>query len=513
MNKLLRFMSFALVLTVLIMSICTVATASSPKPVIILKFDDLTAKNVAGFQRVFDILMEEKIDGGFGIIGNSLDGSGATQEYYDKIKQWHDAGVEIWHHGYSHTEPEYHGSDFDTQYESFNKTVTLLEEKCGITVTCFGSPYNNSDETTIKMINEKFPQITTILLAADKNNEANAAVLPVRSNIEPKTGVVSYDGFVSEYAKNKRSPYMVLQGHPAGWTENDISEFRKVIAFLKEKGCTFMTPTEAGAYYKNYIANPPALDYVDVMVNGSYIDFDNDTEPAIINDRVVVPFRKIFAALEAEVSWDEATRTATAKGANTTVKITEDSTTAYINGEAAELDVAATIIDGRFVVPIRFVSEALDKIVYWDGEKNTVVIASKTAKAESLPEGAAEIKDCTFSSYFEDELGYMSYDGDKDTLWSCSGTSQWVCYDLGEKSDISKVSIMWNKGDARKARFKIEVSDDKESFTALFDGEASGASTDFEDYDVSGSGRYVRIYCMGNNTSEWNAIKEIVIYK
>lgn len=483
------------------------------KPIVIIKLDDLTTNTVAGFQKAFDLVQKEGVKAGFGVIGNSLEDDGKKQAFYDKIKEWDKAGIEIWHHGYLHAEPEYHGSDYDSQYENFNKTVQLLKDKCGITVTSFGSPFNNSDATTAKMIGEKFPQITNVMLSADYG-EHGFLRLPTRADIEPATGDVSYDRFIVNYEKLKRSPYIVLQGHAGMWDENDLAEFQKVITFLKERGSVFMTPTEYAAYYREQEANPDQKpEYIDVMLNGSYMEFE-DTEPVMLNDRVLVPFRAIFEALGADITWDGETATATAVKGSNTVKITENSNVAYLNGEPVELDVAATIIDDRFVVPIRFVSESLDQVVYWDGPNNTVIIVSKTEKPYTLPDGAIEIKDCTFSSFFEDELGYFSYDGDVDTLWSCEGNPQWICYDLGESMPISKVSIVWNKGDQRQAIFKLETSEDGKTFTTVYDGKASGTTPGYEDYTLENAkGRYLRVYCMGNSASAWNAVKEIVIYK
>jgi hypothetical protein len=48
--------------------------------------------------------------------------------------------------------------------------------------------------------------------------------------------------------------------------------------------------------------------------------------------------------------------------------------TAYIDGAEYELDVPASIIDGRTMVPIRFVAEAMDSVVDWDGDTKTVII-------------------------------------------------------------------------------------------------------------------------------------------
>lgn len=253
---------------------------------------------------------------------------------------------------------------------------------------------------------------------------------------------------------------------------------------------------------------------ISVRVNKEPLVFA-DTEPVMTNDRVLVPFRAIFERLGASVTWDEATATATATKGDTTIRITENSDTAYINDSPCTLDVGATILNGRFIVPIRFVSEALGCIVYWDEGRKTVVILESDTRQDRLP-GSVPIVDCTFNSYQAgaDEIGQLSYDGNPDTVWSAEGEGVYVCYDLGAVTPIQKVSIMWNKGDVRQQYFEIHLSDDGVNFRQVFDGASSGTNASYEDYALeNASARYVKIVC--NNTTEgtWNAIKEIYIYQ
>ena len=116
----------------------------------------------------------------------------------------------------------------------------------------------------------------------------------------------------------------------------------------------------------------PGAFAVDLYVDGS--ELQTDVPPTIQNGRTLVPLRAIFEALDAEVSWDGATRTATAAKAGTTVQVSIDDTTAYVNGQAQTLDVPAKLIGGRTMVPARFVSESLDARVLWDGPTQSVYI-------------------------------------------------------------------------------------------------------------------------------------------
>ena len=94
----------------------------------------------------------------------------------------------------------------------------------------------------------------------------------------------------------------------------------------------------------------------------------------IVQGRFLVPMRGIFEALGAEVSWDGDTRTVTGAKGDISVKLTIDSIEALVNNEVIELDVPATIIEGRTYVPTRFVSESLGADVSWDGEKRVATI-------------------------------------------------------------------------------------------------------------------------------------------
>ncbi|MGE5672460.1 MAG: copper amine oxidase N-terminal domain-containing protein [Mycobacterium leprae] len=79
----------------------------------------------------------------------------------------------------------------------------------------------------------------------------------------------------------------------------------------------------------------------------------------IVNGRTVVPLRAIFEALSATVEWDAATRTVTGMKGNRVIKLTIDQTEAYVDGKPTTLSVPAMIINGRTFVPLRFIGESL----------------------------------------------------------------------------------------------------------------------------------------------------------
>ena len=122
----------------------------------------------------------------------------------------------------------------------------------------------------------------------------------------------------------------------------------------------------------NFTYSEPAA--IKVLVNNQSLKFD--VPPVNINSRVLVPFRVISEALGAEVTWDEVNQSVVAKKEDATIKLTIGNRTAFINNRSTTLDVAPQIIDGRTMIPVRFISEGFGAEVEWDGTTQTVYISS-----------------------------------------------------------------------------------------------------------------------------------------
>ena len=91
----------------------------------------------------------------------------------------------------------------------------------------------------------------------------------------------------------------------------------------------------------------------------------------------MVPIRAIFEAMGANVDWDDITQTAISTKDSTTVKMTLNSTTEYINDTAYTMDVTPVIINGRTLAPARYVAEAFGYYVNWDEMTQSVLISKK----------------------------------------------------------------------------------------------------------------------------------------
>lgn len=62
----------------------------------------------------------------------------------------------------------------------------------------------------------------------------------------------------------------------------------------------------------------------------------------------------------------------------------------FVDGKEIVCDVPPQIIDGRTMVPARYVAEALGATVEWDGANNSVLIHSAGQAAAKAPEGVKE---------------------------------------------------------------------------------------------------------------------------
>jgi hypothetical protein len=124
---------------------------------------------------------------------------------------------------------------------------------------------------------------------------------------------------------------------------------------------------------------------ITVLLNGAPIDFGG-AAPIQIDGRVLVPLRGVFEALGATVDYDAATQKVFAVRGETQMQLTLGSVDADVNGQPRKLDVPAQARLGRTLVPLRFVSEALGANVSWNDAARAVTIVA-TPPATTPPNG------------------------------------------------------------------------------------------------------------------------------
>ena len=114
------------------------------------------------------------------------------------------------------------------------------------------------------------------------------------------------------------------------------------------------------------------IDQSTATVNGTISQLDQ--APVIRSGRTLIPLRFIGESLGADIAWDETARSVTyTKGGQQIVLIIGEPQ-AWVNGVQVTLDTAPEILNGRTLVPLRFISENLGYSVIWEAETRSVTV-------------------------------------------------------------------------------------------------------------------------------------------
>ncbi|MBP1760990.1 MAG: extracellular solute-binding protein family 3 [Firmicutes bacterium] len=120
---------------------------------------------------------------------------------------------------------------------------------------------------------------------------------------------------------------------------------------------------------------------VGIKIKGNVIE----TEPApfIENNRVMVPVRELVSALGADVSWNEGQRSVTIKQGELHITMSIGESHAVVNGNDVQMEALPVIVNGRTMVPVRFLAEGLQVPVSWDSETRVVSVGEPALVAGS----------------------------------------------------------------------------------------------------------------------------------
>lgn len=100
-----------------------------------------------------------------------------------------------------------------------------------------------------------------------------------------------------------------------------------------------------------------------------------DVDPTIIQGRTLVPMRAIFEALGLNVEWDKTNSIAKGTSSGISISFTIGSNKAIVNGQEKIIDVPAKIINERTMIPLRFLSENMGYHVVWVGSSNLILLS------------------------------------------------------------------------------------------------------------------------------------------
>jgi hypothetical protein len=221
--------------------------SSSHQPVIIFKVDDLG--NEEASRRFIDYVENHPpLRASIGIPAYTLL-EDSCRDWYLELSQ--KPQLEIWNHGWTHScvkdgLGEFLGKDYEVQLLRLQQSQQLFRDKLGISCRIFGAPCNAKDENTSRALAD-MAELDIWLRGISSTNKF---LLKKIISIEDPIMRPNYNSFTTNYNKLdfENCNYLLIQLHPLWWSDNDWSEFEKIIDFLYQQDNVFMTVTE---YYQS----------------------------------------------------------------------------------------------------------------------------------------------------------------------------------------------------------------------------------------------------------------------
>lgn len=133
-----------------------------------------------------------------------------------------------------------------------------------------------------------------------------------------------------------------------------------------------------------------------IIVKGKHLGFD--TPPVIKSGRTLVPVKALVQAFGAVVEWNPVDQTVTITKGDQKIVLTLGETEVVVNDGTIQLDVPAQAMNGRTVVPLRFIAEQMGfEVDYEDGditieevEVDQTVQMTETTEESDEPEEAED---------------------------------------------------------------------------------------------------------------------------
>jgi len=130
------------------------------------------------------------------------------------------------------------------------------------------------------------------------------------------------------------------------------------------------------------VISAPVLAGVDVMLNGEPLLFSTIL---VEEGRVLVPVDALAYYLDGSSSFDPMSGTLRVFCGGTVVQMKVGEKNATIRGETVEMDAAPVVLDGRVLVPLRFIAEALKMKVAWNEELRAVELMAEAVETNVKP--------------------------------------------------------------------------------------------------------------------------------
>ena len=103
-------------------------------------------------------------------------------------------------------------------------------------------------------------------------------------------------------------------------------------------------------------------------------------------------------------------------------------------------------------------------------------------------------------------------DGKLNTWWAGAGLGTSLTLDLGSPKQVKELRIAFHAGDERVYNFEVQSSNDGQGYTSAGWFQSTGTTRNFETFEVTAPGRYIRIVGAGNSVDRNNAYREVQVF-
>jgi peptidoglycan/xylan/chitin deacetylase (PgdA/CDA1 family) len=232
---------------------------------VILKADDFGGiyfKPGYPWAKFIDVITANGVKTSLGVIGKNM--VNATVDQIKELKALHKKGViEFYNHSFNHMEyfpgrnshyKEFSGTLPEYQVKSLMDCQEIIKARFGYTMPCFGAPQNSMDDHALNLLNEH-PEIKYIYAYQNSLSFPTVVKLITKKKLillngygilenKTHTGHVDFTHFKKRFYEVKNFETVTFQMHPSPWIDKDRDELDKIIKFLKEYGCVFVTPSQ-----------------------------------------------------------------------------------------------------------------------------------------------------------------------------------------------------------------------------------------------------------------------------
>ncbi len=240
------------------------------------------------------------------------------------------------------------------------------------------SAYDKAIELAEKVVNISKDNFNAVYILTDSHKKLNNHI-----------DAVDLLENLSDQSKNYKSALLLSA------TYEEMGEYRNALFIMEQLAQN--SPGMKAYYWKiaqlRGVCNETAIR---IYVNGKLVDFSqyDYVEPAIKDNRTLIPVRATCETLNAEVKWDPKNSVAAITHDDMRIELTKNNCSARVNEKEVLLDVPASIVNNRMMLPLRFISENMGKKIDWfshsSGGKVICILDINSEAAEHAVHSAEE---------------------------------------------------------------------------------------------------------------------------